>query len=131
MFYGAVVVPVGASVLQSDQLQGFITRSVTNYLNLAGVVALSLWSLDLAFTSVEKRKKFRWLLLLVMWIILGLLAWLHIQMDGCLNLDLQYVIEERKFYSMHRVYLILSTIQWALAVLLTGMTLVQSRRASP
>jgi hypothetical protein len=33
MFYGGVVVPVGGAVLGSERQQGFITRSVTNYLN--------------------------------------------------------------------------------------------------
>lgn len=43
MFYGGVVVPVGSRILGSDLEQGWITRSVTNYLNVAGAVALALW----------------------------------------------------------------------------------------
>jgi hypothetical protein len=46
-FYGGVVVPVGSDVLGSEREQGFITRSVTNYLNLAGTVALAVWGWDL------------------------------------------------------------------------------------
>jgi hypothetical protein len=34
-------------VLGSELEQGFITRSVTNYLNLAGAVALAVWGWDL------------------------------------------------------------------------------------
>jgi hypothetical protein len=45
--YGGVVVPVGSAVLGSEQEPGFITRSVTNYLNLAGAVALAVWGWDL------------------------------------------------------------------------------------
>ena len=41
-FYSAVVVPIGSDLLGSGRDQGFITRSVTNYLNLAGVAALAL-----------------------------------------------------------------------------------------
>ena len=40
MFYGSVVVPVGGRILGSETEQGFITQSVTNYLNLAGAVCL-------------------------------------------------------------------------------------------
>src|SRR5260370_16274673 len=41
-FYAAVVVPVGQDVLGSHLAQGFITRQVTNYLNLAGGLALGI-----------------------------------------------------------------------------------------
>src|ERR1700746_354095 len=47
-FYGGVVVPVGSAVLGSEREQGFITRKVTNYLNLAGAVALAIWGWDLS-----------------------------------------------------------------------------------
>ena len=47
-FYGGVVVPVGSAVLGSEREQGFITRQVTNYLNLAGAVALAVWGWDLS-----------------------------------------------------------------------------------
>lgn len=47
MFYGGVVVPTGAAVLGSEVEQGFITQSVTNYLNLAGGVCAVLWGLTL------------------------------------------------------------------------------------
>lgn len=39
MFYGGVVVPVSSRILGSDLEQGWITRSVTNYLNVSGAVA--------------------------------------------------------------------------------------------
>src|SRR4029077_13342810 len=43
MFYGGVVVSGGARILGSETEQGFITQSVTNYLNLAGAVCLIVW----------------------------------------------------------------------------------------
>ena len=46
MFYGAVVVPVGSDVLGSHREQGFVTQSVTNYLNGAGAIALAVWCWD-------------------------------------------------------------------------------------
>jgi len=47
-FYASVVVPVGSDFLGSHVDQGWITRSVTNYLNLSGAVALALWFVDIA-----------------------------------------------------------------------------------
>lgn len=55
-FYGGVVVPVGSAVLGSDREQGFITRQVTNYLNLAGAVALAIWGWDLSAMRVVPRQ---------------------------------------------------------------------------
>ena len=40
MFYGSVVITVGAEVLGSEMDQGFVTQAVTNYLNIAGAVCL-------------------------------------------------------------------------------------------
>ena len=45
---GAVVVPVGSEVLGSHREQGFVTQSVTNYLNVAGAVAIAVWCWDIA-----------------------------------------------------------------------------------
>src|SRR5580704_17366571 len=45
MFYGGVVVPVGAAVLGSEVDQGFITQAVTNYLNGAGAVCVGVWGI--------------------------------------------------------------------------------------
>ena len=44
-FYAAVVVPIGQENLGHEE-QGFITREVTNYLNLAGAAALLLLAWD-------------------------------------------------------------------------------------
>src|SRR5262245_18710773 len=40
VFYAAVVVPIGQQVLHSPTEQGFITRRVTVFLNLAGAATL-------------------------------------------------------------------------------------------
>jgi hypothetical protein len=78
MFYGAVVVPVGAVVLGSHHEQGLVTQAVTNYLNAAGVVALVLWAWDVA---AEGRRWPRWCVWAALAILLGALAWLHVRLD--------------------------------------------------
>src|SRR5438876_4032563 len=58
-FYAAVVVPVGQAELGSHLQQGFITREVTNYLNLSGAAALMFLAWDVA-ASKEKSRTIRW-----------------------------------------------------------------------
>jgi hypothetical protein len=116
-FYGSAVVPVGQEVLGHLQ-QGFITRQVTNYLNLSGAVALLLlaWELWAAADPMALRRRFRWALWAGM---LGALVWLHF-LHGYLDsmLDPEYLdISNRKaFRSGHRLYLWVSTFQWAFAL---------------
>src|SRR5439155_5028550 len=78
-FYAAVVVPVGQQELGSHLQQGFITRQVTNYLNLAGAVALILLGWDVAATRDKSatRRWARWVAWMGMIITLLALVWLH------------------------------------------------------
>src|SRR5262249_39830489 len=82
-FYSAVVVHVGNAVLGSHLDQGLVTRSVTNYLNLAGLVAIGLWGWDIAAANdlVRWRRRLRWSLWAVLVLTLGLLAWQHVRLD--------------------------------------------------
>src|SRR5437588_3457741 len=68
-FYAAVVVPIGQDVLGSHLEQGFITRRVTVYLNLAGAVAL----LPLVWDAVATRDPAAWRrwLRLLLWLALA------------------------------------------------------------
>jgi hypothetical protein len=125
MFYGGVVVPVGAAVLGSDQEQGFITRSVTNYLNVAGAVALALWGWDLA--SGRGRSpgghRLRWAIWAALVLLLGLLVWLHPQLDQLLDAEATLVLDRPHFRALHRRYLMISTAQWAGCLLLSALTI--------
>lgn len=123
MFYGGVVVPVGQEVLGSHLQQGYITRSVTNYLNLAGVVALVFWGWDIAKGGIWPR----WGLWVVLALTLGLLAWLHLRMDELLDVDSFRVLDSSRFYDLHRWYLIISTVQWGVCLVLTALTLLTWR----
>jgi hypothetical protein len=128
-FYGAVVVPIGSEVLGSHQAQGFVTRSVTNYLNLAGLVAISLWLWDMvsARDSVLKRRRLSWALWLVLVLTLGLQEWLHVLMEQCLDIELQQILDKARLRYLHVWYLNISTIQWAANLLLIFLTLLAWR----
>ena len=122
MFYGGVVVPVGTAVLGSDTDQGFITRSVTNYLNLAGAVALAAWAWDIA-SGPRPRRRSRWLLWCLLAATLGLLTFLHAKMDGFLDIEAMRVLDRPAFRVLHRWYLATSTAQWIVSVVLAGATI--------
>jgi len=122
MFYGGVVVDVGADVLGSHRTQGFVTQRVTNYLNVAGAVALAVWGWDVAAGGAGGRRP-RWIGLGVLAALLAALAWLHPRLDELLAADGFRVLDPPGYRRLHQWYLILSTVQWAGAVVQTGWTI--------
>lgn len=125
-FYGAVVVPVGSEVLGSHRAQGFVTRSVTNYLNLAGAVfvMVCLWELVSARERKVVNQRVRWGLWIVMLVSLGLLAWLHTVMDQYLDIESQKILDKERLRTLHIWYLNISTVQWATSLLFLALTLL-------
>jgi hypothetical protein len=124
-FYAAVVVPIGTDVLNSALHQGMITRQVTQYLNIAGAVALAAWAWDLAAQSAPTavRQRLRWLLWLFLATLLAALGWLHPRMDNLIDPINAGVLDHDAFNYMHRWYLWLGTAQWAGSIVLTFATL--------
>ena len=125
MFYGGVVIPIGSRILGSDLEQGQITQSVTNSLNVAGVAALAAWGWDIFSergTSFRDRRlrQVSWCLLVLA---LGLLAWLHLRMDALIDADVPLVLDRRRFRTLHRWYLLVSTAQWVGSLLLSALTI--------
>jgi hypothetical protein len=116
-FYAAVVVPVGQEVLASHRRQGFITRRVTNYLNLAGAAAL----LPLAWDAAGRdgcahRRRLRWACWAGMALTLGALFWMHGRLDALLDPETRSILDRHAFRPWHRLYLWVSTVQWAFAL---------------
>jgi hypothetical protein len=129
-FYASVVVPIGQDVLGSHVAQGYITRQVTNWLNLSGAVALVILALDLvAAREVAWVRLLRWLLWLGMLATLGVLSWLHPHIDQFLNPDYPAVIDSTAFRAGHRTYLWVSTVQWGCALAFGWLTLRAWREA--
>jgi hypothetical protein len=129
-FYAAVVVPIGQAVLQSHLEQGFITRQVTNYLNVAGAVALLCLAWDGAASNdpVAVRRRVRWIAWLLMALSLAILVWLHGALDGLLDAETRSLLYPRPFRSLHRWYLWISTLQWGCAVVYSLLTLAAWRK---
>jgi hypothetical protein len=130
-FYAAVVVPVGQSVLQSHLEQGFITRQVTTYLNVAGAAALLClaWDGVASKDPVASRRRVRWIAWLCMALSLAVLIWLHGVLDGLMDAETRSLLDGRSFRSLHRVYLWISTLQWGCAVVYCFVTLAAWRKA--
>jgi hypothetical protein len=93
MFYGSVVITVGAQVLGSEMEQGFVTQAVTNYLNIAGAVCLTIWGFVL---WRERTTWIGWTLWLGLVLSLAALAILHGRMDQRLELE-SHVVAGRGF----------------------------------
>ena len=119
--------PTGHQILHSTIRQGFITQSVTYRLNVLGVAALLmlLWQRCAQPTAnlMTNRR-----LLSVTWLVMaGTLAglfWLHPYLDQLLDQRAHSIIDEERFYSLHRWYLLISTVQWlAGAVHLGALTM--------
>ena len=124
-FYAAVVVPVGEDVLGSRLEQGYVTRSVTNYMNLAGAVTLALLAWDLLATrdALLWRRLLRCLSWALMLLALVLLVWLHPRLDALLAEDGRDILDPDQFTLAHRWYLWVSTIQWGCCVVYLWLTL--------
>ena len=106
-FYAAFVVPIGSSIHGSMQ-QGLVTQVVTNRLNVVGVVAIGLlgwqcWSVRSWWLRGT------WCLLVA--VQLALFA-AHLPLDAMLDAEQVSVTDPDQFYQLHRVYLILTTVQW-------------------
>jgi hypothetical protein len=128
-FYAGVVVPIGREVLGTDREQGFITRQVTEYLNLSGGIALAVLAWDVAATadSSRPRRATRALAWLGMTAALVLLVWLHPHLDALLDPEAARVLDRKAFRRLHRLYLWGSTVQWGFGVLYTWTTLAAWR----
>ncbi|HTU19071.1 MAG TPA: hypothetical protein VMG10_13505 [Gemmataceae bacterium] len=127
-FYAGVVVPVGQQLL-GHLRQGFITRQVTVYLNVAGAVALAvlLWE-QLAARSSNRWRASRWLLWTGMVLLLLWLFRLHGQLDQMLIVKGRIIRDPDLFHARHRLYLWISTAQWACGLLYLFLTLLIWRK---
>jgi hypothetical protein len=113
-FYTGVVVPIGTDILGSPEEQGWITRRVTDYLNLAGVVAVVVlgWDIAAGGDPGTGRRRLRWLVWALLAAMLGMLAWLHGRLDAYLDVEQLRILDRPTFRALHRGYLWVSTAQW-------------------
>ncbi len=128
-FYAAVVVPVGRQILDTPGDQSRVTRPVTNYLNLAGAVALLPFAWDiLACRDGSTWRRFvRWGMWLGMAATLVLLVWLHGVLES--RLTDSTAPGSAPFRTVHRIYLWICTVQWVCVLVYLGATLLAWRAA--
>lgn len=126
MFYGGVVIAVGADVLGGNFEQGLITRHVTDWLNLSGAIVLAVWIIDLV---AERRYclKRRWTAWAIMVATLAALALLHPVMEK--HIGTNHLIQREIFNGLHAWYLRMSTVQWLAAIAFTYWTLQNWRKS--
>lgn len=127
-FYAAVVVPVGTGILGSQREQALITQPVTNYLNLVGALALLPLAWDIAMAPASWLRRARWSCWLGMVVTLGVLAWLHMRLDGLFDPATLEVLRRRDFRFLHRCYLWTSTLQWGCALIYLALSVASWRR---
>ena len=128
VFYGAVVVAIGSSVMDSDFAQGLITRHVTDALNVSGLFVLLAWSWDLLAERRTRRKR-RWGIWAFLLLTLAILAWLHWHMEAFIDVGNYRLLDRDAFRHLHRWYLRVSTAQWIGSIVFTVWTL-QNWRAT-
>jgi hypothetical protein len=128
MFYGGVVVPVGGRILGSETSQGFITQSVTNYLNLAGAVCLIVWLEHLWQDRRNGVSKPEWSLWIIAAVSLIVLAGIHAKMDYMLSVETSSVLDPERFGRFHKLYLVTSTVQWLASLALLFLAVLRWNR---
>jgi hypothetical protein len=122
MFYGAIVVPIGTEILGSAKSQAVITRLVAMAINLAGGVTLLAWLTDL-FAERQLHWRRRWMSWAFLVVTVIALVVLHHFMDVEFNATNGDFHDWRTFRTMHRWYLRISTMQWAVSILFSFWTL--------
>ena len=128
MFYGSVVVPVGGRILGSETKQGFITQSVTNYLNLAGAVCLIVWLEHLWHDRQNGVSKLEWGLWSFAAVSAIGLPGIHVQMDHLLGVESSSVLDPERFGRLHRIYLVTSSLQWLASLALLFLAVLRWHR---
>lgn len=119
-FYIAVVVPIGSGVIGSD-VQGEITAEVTFYLNLMAMIAAACVAIEARLPDRNRFPKTTWGLAATIAVVtVGLIVLRAVmleRMPGLVLAESESLASERwSFYSLHRVYLWLTTLQWICGV---------------
>ncbi|MBY0514071.1 MAG: hypothetical protein K2P78_09200 [Gemmataceae bacterium] len=124
-FYAAVVVPAGTDVLGSAAGQGAITVRVTDGLNLCGVLGLAAvaWDVALSRDPARRRTAARWWCWAAMLACQYLLLVLHAVLESLMDPTRTHVQVRPPFYTVHRIYLWVSTVVWVAGLALVWWTL--------
>lgn len=136
-FYALAVIPTAHNILHSHVRVGFITQQVTHWINIAAVVALAflLWELLGSARFTARRRRWCWGAWLTIITMQTGLFLLHPMLDRLLDFAAREILDEPRFYFLHRLYLGLSTGQWLAAwiiwISLAGTTRLDDEPALP
>jgi len=124
VFYAGVVIPVGSGVVGGHRVFGFITRVVTPWLNRIGVMVLlvllpQVWAGRRA--AARRARSWSWS---IMAAAQAALFVLHPWVDALLEPVGRRIMDADAFYLRHRVYLLVTTLQWCSGVVLLWAVLV-------
>ena len=115
LFYSSIVISNAHAVVGDHETVGMITQRVTGILNLIGVPTIGFLFLNL----IQEKKKLPGNKLKVSLILLSVITCCLIALFIFHTLMSQYIdpvklelSEHKKFYRLHRVYLIISTVQF-------------------
>jgi hypothetical protein len=113
-FYAGAVIPIATDVV-GKTTQGFVTRRVTNVLNLATVVTVVLLFVE-AIAARRERTRTANAAFIALTTAVGLccvaLILLHPQLEAFMTAVGQPVTDRPHFYRAHQFYLSISALQW-------------------
>lgn len=119
-FYSAVVVPTGTDEIGAFS-QGLITRIVTWWMNLIGILALIIFAWD---QWAVGKSRFRWVCWGVMAVGLTGLWVMHSMLSRHVDLANREEIRDfDSFYLLHQIYLAIITVMWGSSLLWLALTL--------
>jgi hypothetical protein len=126
LFYASAVVPTAQREIGHFQ-QGLITRQVTVWLNNAAVISLALLALETTLSPDPRarRRRLLWATWLAMVLCQAALFALHPRLEALLSVETWTT--ETGFRRLHRVYLWVHTVQWAVALAFTALLLASWR----
>ena len=115
LFYSGFVISNAHEVLGDHETVGMITQRVTKVLNIIGIVTVILLYINLLkeqYVLKPKRFKMSQVLLGVLFLSLISLFIIHNMMSSHIDPEKLELSGYKKFYKFHRVYLIISTVQF-------------------
>ncbi|MBA3938049.1 MAG: hypothetical protein H0X38_11350 [Planctomycetes bacterium] len=125
-FYAGVVIPTAHGVLGSHREVGFITQAVTFWINVSGGVAavlllVNLWRMDRSMRWLCRSAWATWSVITVAQVALVVL---HPALDGMLDAKDHEFLDRAGFHHLHRIYLIIATVQWCATLPHVGLLFV-------
>lgn len=115
LFYSAFVISNAHAVLGDHETVGMITQRVTKILNIIGVVTICLLYANLLKErDYIKHKRFKMSQFILGFLFLSLIGLfiIHNMMSKYIDPVKLELTEYKKFYRLHRVYLIISIVQF-------------------